>query len=109
MTDGFGLYDDGGGIAKDAAAIRGVPISPGGDGLAVATLTAVQKLAATAGHRLALPPLQDAAANDSSSAAVWILFGLGLLVIALAWTVSLRLRPLELGRRSAAKTKRRRR
>jgi hypothetical protein len=61
-----------------------------------AAIAAVQRLAAAAGHRLAAPRSAAAprpAAHSGVDVAAWLAFAVGAILIAAAWTVSLRLRP----------------
>lgn len=93
MPDGFGLYQQGHSTASDQA-LAGIRIHPTGSALALTALTAVQRLAALAGHRLALPRAQAQGSSGSSSPVAWIVFALGLILIVTAWAASLRARPL---------------
>ena len=94
MPNGFGLYQQGGAVSHYRAAIAGIGRHPGGAGLALAALTAVQRLAGAAGHPLALRRAQVPADVRSTDVLPWLVFALGLVLIALAWTASLRVRPL---------------
>jgi len=104
MPNGFALYD---GASRAPAAPSAVAAlrAPGSvAGLGEATLTATQRLAAVSGHPIALPSGVGggAGAPSSSDPGAWIVFGAGALLIALAWTLSLRSRPLELPARRPA-------
>jgi hypothetical protein len=100
MPAGLGVYHDKQSAAADQAAVRGITPAPGGAGLASAALTATQKMAAAAGHRLSLPSAtasgtgQTATAHHGSGSTTWIVLGAGLAFIALAAAISIRLRPL---------------
>ena len=97
MPDGFGLYDHGKSISRDQAAIAGIGIHPAGAGLAATTVAAVRRLAASAGHPLALSPAGAATSVGSADPIPWIVFAAGLVLVALAWAASLRARPLRGG------------
>jgi len=94
MPDGIGVYHHGRPVTREAAALRGVAIGRGD--LAAAAVTAVRRIAAADGHELAVPPAAPAASAHAGGTppAVWAAFGIGLLLVALAWAVSLRVRPL---------------
>ncbi len=95
MPNGFGLSGPPQTVASGESALRGVPISAGGGGLATAALTAVQRLAAAAGHQLPTPQATPAATTTSSPSVVpWIVFAAGAAMILAAWAASLRARPL---------------
>jgi len=104
MPDGFGLYP-GSGAAGTAAAggrttLDGVRIGAGAGSLGQAGLTAVQRLAAAAGHQLAIPAAAGPSGSSGSSDTIAIVvFALGALAIALAWAASLRARRPTLARR----------
>jgi hypothetical protein len=96
MPDGFGVYRV---PAQTATALAGVNATHGG--LGTVTLTAVQRLAAAAGHPL---PVSSAAVTakpaGSGNGGAWIAFALGVLLVAGAWTASLRAKPMQLRRRT---------
>ncbi len=102
MPHGFGLH----GFALTPAAIEstlaGISAPRNGAQLAQVTITAIERLAAASGH-----PLPSTAASSSVTAGddgegsigagQWVVFLLGCVAIAAAWSASLRARPL--GRR----------
>ena len=94
MPNGIGIYDDGRPVARERRVLRGVAVDPGN--LTATAATAVQQLAAADGHRLAEPVLTPPAParGGGTSAAEWAAIAAGLLLVAVAWTVSLRVRPL---------------
>ncbi len=98
---GAGVGGAGGaGGATGPSTLAGVRIPAGPGGLGVAALTAVQRLAAAAGHPLPLPPAVATASGAHSSDALPILaFAIGVALIVLAWVASLRARPPRLARR----------
>lgn len=94
MPNGFGLYDQGRSISVDQRAIASIPIHPLGAGLEATTVAAIQRLAASAGHPLGLPRAQAPSSGGRTDPTPWIVFGAGLVLVALAWAASLRARPL---------------
>jgi hypothetical protein len=101
MPNGYGVYhvDDTGTPAK---APSGLPAAGSGPALGTAAAGAVQRLAAAAGHQLALPSAPGSApgaGGGSVDIGAWIAFVAGLALIGLAWGASLRAHPL---RRRAA-------
>jgi len=94
MPDGIGVFHHGRPVARETAALRGVPVDR--NDLAGAALAAVRRIAAAGGHELAVPaaaPVASAPARGTPPA-VWAALGIGLLLVALAWAASLRVRPL---------------
>jgi hypothetical protein len=114
MPNGFGLYGTrSGSRAVTPAELRVRAAAPGpGQQLARAALSAVPLLARAAGHPI--PPSALAAADHTStlgekagvgtglSPSVVIALVVGTLLIAAAWTWSLRERPLQMGRRASS-------
>jgi hypothetical protein len=95
MPNGIGVYHHGRPVTRETAVLSGVAVDRGN--LAATAATAVQRLAAAGGHRLAVPvaaPARSRAARGGTSPATWIAFAVGLLLVALAWVVSVRVRPL---------------
>jgi hypothetical protein len=105
MPNGYGVYAVGGtgsptGGAAANPALAGLPAPGAGPALGTAAATAVQHLAAAAGHELALPSAPGSASGSRSGSvdiAGWIAFAAGLALIGLAWAASLRARPLRRG------------
>ncbi len=105
MPGGFGLYS-----AKtlpnaewlpEVRAIDAMGPPGGGDHLATGAIVAVRTLAQAAGHPLPgdiVVRNAPSAGSGSSAALPWIVFVLGLVMIAIAWTLSLRARPLAVRR-----------
>lgn len=94
MPNGFGLYHQGRSVAGELAAVKGIAIHPSGAALAATVLAAVQRLAGAAGHPLAVPRAQEGGSGAQDDVVPWIVFAAGILLIALAWSASLRARPL---------------
>jgi hypothetical protein len=114
MPKGFGLYGRTSGPDAVRPAENSVrAIAPGpGEQLATAALSAVPLLAAAAGHPIPATTLAAAerttslpttgSSSNSFTPAVVIALVLGLLLIALTWTLSLRARPLHPSRRTSS-------
>jgi hypothetical protein len=106
MPAGFGVDEVGGGSAgatRGAAAAAALGQPARGTPMVAAGLAAVQKLAAGAGHRLALPaataaPGSGGSAVGSVDLGSWVALAAGAAAIAAAWAVSLRARPARLRR-----------
>ena len=94
------VMPDGSGVARvgpgPAVALSGVPTPGSSAALGSAAMAAVQRLAAAAGHRLQAP-LSTASGPTSARSATgvvaWLAFAVGAILIAVAWTISLRQRP----------------
>jgi hypothetical protein len=103
MPNGFGLYGGASsGVPVSRSTLAGIRIAAGGAGLGAAALSAVQGLAAAAGHSLTVPPASAGPSGSSSTNPLpAVAFAIGLVLIALAWGASLRARPPRLrGRRA---------
>jgi hypothetical protein len=102
MPNGYGLDRLSGPLRTEQSGITqsGITVwrAPGAE-LAPATLSAVRHLAAASGHNLALTSAAAPSAASSTDARPWIAFGIGGAFILLAWTGSLRARPLQIRRR----------
>jgi hypothetical protein len=99
MPDGFGLYGPSQAVAAGRRSLAGLRPAAGGAVLGTAALTAVQRVAAAAGHPLTVPAATATAppsAGGSTGALPILVFLLGLALIAAAWAASLRARPLRL-------------
>lgn len=100
MPNGLGLFHSKHSVAAEQKAVQGIKVGPGGAGLATAALTATERIAAVAGHKLTVPSGsasssgQASAGGKGSSSTTWIVLGIGLALIAIAMAVSIRLRPL---------------
>jgi protein SCO1/2 len=100
MPNGFGI--SGRSVPPRAAAVLArIRVSP--EALATSAIDAVERLAAAAGHPLRPPSVAAARAERASTSHLTlVLVAIGLLLIAAAWGVSLRLRPW----RSSARVRR---
>jgi hypothetical protein len=92
MPNGFGVARLGLPSATVRAALAGIRVPHSGAQLAADTETAIRRLTTASGHRLAIAPTHTRVAAPSSSpdVAAWIVFVVGLALIALAWAASLR-------------------
>jgi len=100
MPNGYGLYGVGR-APPTPSAIRG--LATPAPSLATAAISAIRHLAAASGHTLPLAPQVSASTASPSSAIPWIVFGIGAALILIAWSVSLRAKPLRAGiRRTTA-------
>jgi hypothetical protein len=98
MPDGYGLYRLHGLSAPEGSALTATPPPGTGTQLAASTLSAIQRLAAAAGHPLPAPRAERPAAAQAAESTTWIAYAGGVLIIALAWGASLRSQPPRLRR-----------
>jgi hypothetical protein len=99
MPNGFGAY----GAGRSGRGTAGLPAPGSGSRLATAALTAIARMAAVAGRRLSVPRVSSPARGDGGAGidiAAWAVFAVGLALIASAWALSLRSRPLRGAHRS---------
>jgi hypothetical protein len=92
MPNGYGPYRLASPLAAERSALAG--LSAPGAQLGTATLTAIQHLAAASGHTLTLPNATAPSNPGSTDTTSFLVFAIGGALIALAWTASLRARPL---------------
>ena len=102
MPNALGLYQLNRPEADQQAALAHLPPPRPGLGLGATALTAVQKLAATAGHPIRIPSVSSPASAGATDSTAWIVFAAGGLLIVLAWSASFRAKPLQLRRRPEA-------
>lgn len=97
MPNGFGVTG-----APSSSVPDQLAAARGGSPLASTAAALVIGLASSAGHRLTIPSVAPAPASGSgaSDATTWLAFAIGAVLIGLAWTFSLRARPLRPGRHS---------
>lgn len=102
MPDGFGFHGFGTQIAAVKAALSGIDVPHPGEGLGRVTDAAVRRIAALSGHALRARGFAAGAGVHASTAPpepiAWAAFGVGAILVALAWGASLRARPLRLAR-----------
>jgi hypothetical protein len=96
MPSGFGLYHGKRPVRRELALLAGISIGPGGAGLVAAAAAATRRLASAAGRRLVVPKVaaRAAPARGRQLLALWLAFAVGLAIMAAAWVLSLRFRPL---------------
>jgi hypothetical protein len=108
MPNGFGVVAVASSTPVDSAVLDGVRIdATGGPGLGTAALTAVQRLAAAAGHSVPIPAASATASGSGSGSGSGdpfplIVFAIGAVLIVAAWGASLRARPLRMRHRGAS-------
>jgi hypothetical protein len=95
MPNGYGVYESGRTAAAGASGLG--QLGPPGARLGAGSIQAVQRLAAAAGHTLPLTAATTATSARSANLLPWIVFALGVVLVAAAWTASLRARPLGRG------------
>lgn len=99
MPNGFGLYVPGTPTAAEQAALRQLSVPGATTGLAVAALSAVERLARASGHAVpssvaAAAPVPGATTGTTDDLTAWLVFALGGLLIVASWIASLRARPV---------------
>ena len=101
MPGAVGLYHLGGALAAERSAIAGLGTPAAGSGLAASAVTAIQRLAAASGHALSLPSAAPPPGANAGSTGIasWIALAIGAALIVVAWSASLRARPLRRVRR----------
>jgi hypothetical protein len=100
MPNGFGAGAPATAAPSVRAALAGLPPPGSGSRLGTATLTAIERIASAVGHPLAAPASTpvETAGSTSSDVVPWLVFAAGAALIAVAWTLSLRARPLRRSR-----------
>jgi hypothetical protein len=98
MPNGFGINGSTGASPVATRSTLAAVRITGATGLGAAALTAVQRLAANAGHSLQIPAAARPSPSRSTNPIPIIAFALGAVLIALAWVASLRARPPRLSR-----------
>ena len=103
MPNGLGLYRSSGSTVAEHASLASVEFPGSGARLGPNAIAAIQRLAAASGHSLAsvrLLPTSNTPASPgkapSSNTLPWTVFAAGCALVALAWSASLRVRPLRL-------------
>ena len=94
MPNGFGFYGPGAAAQAQRSGLSGQSPGPPGPRLGEASITAVQRLASAAGHPVSVSAVSVPTAAGASDLEAVIALAAGALVIVLAWTASLRARPL---------------
>jgi hypothetical protein len=94
MPDGYGFYRQAGPLPAAQSALAGLRKPVGGTELGTATLTAVERLAAASGYSIPIPPATATTTGGRGAhTTALIALAIGAVLIAVAWTVSLRARP----------------
>lgn len=102
MPRGLGIYHLNHPLGPERSTLAArPPLTPEAE-LGTVALTSIQRLAATAGHPLSIPNLTAPPKPGSTDTTSWIVFAVGSVLIALAWTASLRARPPHLLRKGTA-------
>ncbi len=107
MPNGFGLAGFYRPSASLQAALHGLPRPAAGAALAQVTINAVRRVAAATGHPLPAVGIGtragvNASATRPTAAIEWIVFAVGALGVAAAWTASLRAMPLRAPRKGSS-------
>ena len=92
MPQGLGYFLHGKSPAPGYAALRGVQVETGEDGLANTAVTGIARLAAAAGHRITVPPPASSGESHSGRSRLIILLGAMILAPLLAAAYLLRIR-----------------
>lgn len=92
MPSGYGLDRPATAGATEPSGLAGVPAP--GRRLGLATLTAIQRLAAASGHTLPLSKATAPARSAPTDTVSWIVFVIGAAAIVLSWAASVRAQPL---------------
>ena len=105
MPAGYGVSSGGTPDPAAASAIAGLRSPGGGAALGTAALTAIERLATASGHSVPIPAATaTATAGGATDPIPLVAFAIGAVLIAVAWTASLRARPPRVGRRKASST-----
>lgn len=94
MPGGFGLYRFGRSLAHDRSVLAGILAQAGSGGIGAVAIAAIRGVAATAGRPLRLPAAMASSSSSSSDTVSWIVFAIGSMIIVIAWTASIRARPV---------------
>jgi hypothetical protein len=98
MPNGLAIYHLHQPVTREQRLLEQIEPKPGGTALATNTLTAIQRLADAAGHPLALPRSATTPEAQSNGSPVTLVMSVAaLLLIGLAWTVSLKAQPPAFG------------
>ena len=91
MPGGYGFYRPRGVSASEQSVLN--QLTTPGQTLGTGALSAIQRLAAAAGHNLPVPTSTTLTSRSSTDTLAWIVFAIGMLLIVVAWTASVRARP----------------
>ena len=98
MPNALGLYQLNRPDAVERSTLAHLPTPHPGAGLGTTALNAIQKLATAAGDAVPIPNGGNPANASTTDTTAWIIFAAGAALIVLAWTASLRTKPLRLTR-----------
>lgn len=99
MPDGYGFYRQAGPLAAAQSALASLRKPVSGAELGAATLTAVERLAAASGHSIPIPPATATTTPGGGPDTIPVMaLAIGAVLIAVACTASLRVRPARLRR-----------
>jgi hypothetical protein len=105
MPGGYGISSDGAPDPAGASALAGLRSPGGAAALGTAALTSIERLATASGHSVPIPAATATASTGGGTNPIpLIALAAGAALIAVAWTASLRTRPLQVGRRKASST-----
>jgi len=103
MPGGYGVSADGAPDPAAASVVAALRTPTGGAALGTAALTAIERLATASGHSVPIPAATaTTSAGGQADVIPLVVFALGAVLIAVAWTASLRARPAHVGRRKAS-------
>ncbi len=103
MPGGYGISAGGVPDPAGASVLASLRTPTSGAALGTAALTGIERLAEASGHSVAVPAATaDTSAGGTEDAIPLVVFALGTVLIAVAWTASLRARPPQVGRRKAS-------
>lgn len=89
MPAGVGIV----GVKPQDAVHRAIAADTRSTTLGSRALAAVQQLARAAGHALSIPRIKPSIRHGSTDVIAWLVFAVGAIMIAAAWTASFRVRP----------------
>lgn len=98
MPDGYGFYRQAGPLAAAQSALASLRKPVSGAELGAATLTAVERLAAASGYSIPIPPATATTTAGGGDTIPVMALAIGAVLIAVACTASLRVRPARLRR-----------
>ncbi len=105
MPGGYGFYRLDPPLPAGSSPLAGLRNPVSGAALGTATLTAIERLATAAGHPVPVPPATTTASAASGAGTIQVIaLVVGAVLIAIAWTASLRAQPPRLRRAKTPST-----